>query len=250
MNEHLQPVLVEYPVPSTAPPALRQRPLLTSKFIVAIDFGTTFTGVAWGHFDGSTSVDGHSSNTKWLAERVFIYKKWPGSSNAYAEKTPTVISYASKQPTWGGKVRSHHKLQVSWFKLGLDPENVRDVFGLEDGVVGLVPELHRSALDVTADFLTQVNQHIKVKALADAFGEGFPATQGKMYMLTVPDIWSDRAKDLTHQAAMKAGIPVGRMVLVTEPEAAALFASMAGDQVDLEKHDAFVICDAGGRTVV
>ena len=57
-NEHLQSAPVEQPVSWNFPPAPRRRPLLhaTSKFIVAIDFGTTFTGVAWGYFLGSSSL--------------------------------------------------------------------------------------------------------------------------------------------------------------------------------------------------
>jgi molecular chaperone DnaK (HSP70) len=237
-------------LPSSPLQAPRRRPLLTSKFIVAIDFGTTFTGVAWGHFHGSTNLDARSPNAKVLAEKIFVYKKWPGNANAYAEKTPSVISYG-QHPSWGGKVKPHHKLQVARFKLGLDPEKVRDVFGLGgDGVLGLVPALDKTAVDVSADFLTHVNRHIETEALPDAFGEGFLAAQSKMYVITVPAIWSDRAKALTRQAAARAGIPKERLVLVTEPEAAALYCATAGDQVDLVKGDSFIICDAGGGTVV
>src|SRR5271156_3255918 len=209
--------------------------LLSSKFIVAIDFGTTFTGVAWGHFAGSTDLDGGSTNTKILAERIFVHKEWPGTSRSYAEKTPTIISYATSPPTWGSKVRPQHKPQVSRFKLGLDPEKVRDVFQMEGGggMVGLVPGLGtRSAVEVTGDFLTQLNRYLETEALPNAFGAGFLAAQSKLYVMTVPAIWSDRAKDLTRQAAARAGIPKERLILVTEPEAAAFFCATVGDQLD------------------
>lgn len=89
-------------------------------------------------------------------------------------------------------------------------------------------------------------------------------------VLTVPAIWSPAAKDKTLQAARIAGMP-GNIRLVTEPEAAAL--ATLKDKAEenslkvLQKFppsrrveslmwntdkvgDAFVVCDAGGGTVV
>jgi Hsp70 protein len=117
-------------------------------------------------------------------------------------------------------------------------------------VRGLVPALNKNALDVCADFLTQVHRYIETEALPDALGEAFLAAQSKSYVITVPAIWTDRAKDLTRQAASRAGIPEDKLILVTEPEAAALYSATTGDQLDLQVGDSFIICDAGGGTVV
>jgi molecular chaperone DnaK (HSP70) len=231
----------------------RPRSPLSSKFVIAIEFGTTYTGVGWGVFTGSTGLEGHLSDARTLIEKIFINKKWPGQQSFFSEKTPTVISYATNPPTWGYAVRSQHKLQVSRFNLGLeDPKRVRDVYGLESGnlVQGLVPALNKSAVDVSADFLTQVNLYINTVALPRAFGEHFLAAQRISYVMTVPAIWSDRAKDLTRRAASRAGIPQDELILVTELEATALLCATTGDQLDLEVDDCFIICDAGEGTVV
>jgi molecular chaperone DnaK (HSP70) len=233
-------------------PVARPRPLSTSKFIIAIDFGTTYTGVAWGHFADSNSPE-DLPNARTLADKIFVLRKWPGPSTASTEKTPSVISYATSPPTWGAKlekVRSQHKPRISRFKLGLDPERVRHVFGQRNLVEGLVPSLNKTSVDVCADFLTLVNRYIETTALPDAFGEAFLEAQSKSYVITVPAIWSDRAKDLTRQAAGRAGIPLDKLILVTEPEAAALYSATTGEQLDLEINDTFIICDAGGGTVV
>jgi len=70
------------------------------------------------------------------------------------------------------------------------------------------------------------------------------------YVITVPAIWSDKAKDLTRQAAIAAGILGKKLTLITEPEAAALFCASLCQEVDLQEGDRFLICDAGGGTVV
>lgn len=77
------------------------------------------------------------------------------------------------------------------------------------------------------------------------------------YSLTVPTIWSDRTKKYMRDAAVMAEIirdydhPC-RLMLVNEPEAAAIFYTKSPDFVDKfqgkEKMCALV-CDAGGGTV-
>lgn len=67
-------------------------------------------------------------------------------------------------------------------------------------------------------------------------------------------MWSDRAKAITREAAVQAGI-IGvedhrdRLTLISEPEAAALYCEKKCEQFDLKHGDRFMICDAGGGTV-
>lgn len=73
------------------------------------------------------------------------------------------------------------------------------------------------------------------------------------YCLTVPALWSDKAKHTMRQAAIRAGLiqpsdPSDRLVLVSEPEAAALYCQESMD-VQLNKGDRILVCDAGGGTV-
>lgn len=99
--------------------------------IIGIDFGTTFTGVAYA-FAGKTTTD----KTK-IAEKVVVIKKWPKSEDK--EKIPTVLSYANVPgigsgnpgrvegggnpgPQWG-KIKMTDEPRVAHFKLGLQ-ENV------------------------------------------------------------------------------------------------------------------------------
>ena len=90
--------------------------------VIGIDFGTTFTGVAYAH----TGTAQSSSNAISIADKVVIIRAWPSASSHYAEKTPTVLSYNTSPPSWGGKVRPSDDPQVAHFKLGLQ-ENVGDI---------------------------------------------------------------------------------------------------------------------------
>jgi molecular chaperone DnaK (HSP70) len=68
------------------------------------------------------------------------------------------------------------------------------------------------------------------------------------FVLTVPAIWTDKAKELTVQAATRAGME--NLVLMTEPEAAATYCATLCAETDLREGDIFLVCDAGGGTVV
>ncbi|CEL07319.1 hypothetical protein ASPCAL10479 [Aspergillus calidoustus] len=69
------------------------------------------------------------------------------------------------------------------------------------------------------------------------------------FVLTVPAVWSDKAKDATLRAAIKAGAPAQGISLVSEPEAAALYTLRAIQPCLIARNDVFIVCDAGGGTV-
>ncbi|KAF9437622.1 Heat shock 70 kDa protein 12A [Entomortierella beljakovae] len=85
------------------------------------------------------------------------------------------------------------------------------------------------------------------------FGPSFSQKKFR-YCLTIPAIWSDRAKDVMRKAAIRANLiteadHMDRLTLVSEPEAAALYCEKACDKYDVKHGEQFMICDAGGGTV-
>lgn len=67
-------------------------------------------------------------------------------------------------------------------------------------------------------------------------------------------MWNDHAKALMRQAALQAGMitpldPPHRLLLISEPEAAALYCEKKCDQFQIGHGQRFMICDAGGGTV-
>jgi molecular chaperone DnaK (HSP70) len=70
------------------------------------------------------------------------------------------------------------------------------------------------------------------------------------FCLTVPAIWSEVAKEKTLKACKTAGVKTkADILLVSEPEAAAIYALHGLDPHGLAIGDSFVLCDAGGGTV-
>ena len=224
----------------------------TSNLVIAIDFGTTFTGVAYAHSNvGATGPAPPSLYPNRVAENINVIKTWPAQNRQYAEKTPSLIAYNTVPPTWGGCVRAKHDKKFSNFKLALEPK-VKNHYGAGGGelTLGANSDLDKDLTDVTADYLSCVHKFVNEVYLPNQFGAEFLKNQQKLYFITVPAIWSDLAKALTRQAAARAGIPDDRLFLVTEPEAAALFCATTCEEVDLRDGDRFLVCDAGGGTVV
>lgn len=73
------------------------------------------------------------------------------------------------------------------------------------------------------------------------------------YVLTVPAVWSDKARATTLEAAIAAGLGgkdnAGGLHLITEPEGAAEYALRSLRPNTLKEGDCFTVCDAGGGTV-
>lgn len=226
----------------------------SEKFVIGVDFGTTFTGFAFYHL-GTGAENNDELSAQRIGENTRVIREWPNLTSAYTEKTPTIIAYNRDPPTWGGSVRSHHEPQIDHFKLGLEPSVVR-YFGFDpsDNWLGFGkhPQIpNKDPVDFSTDFLSCVHKWVRESYLPSKFSETFFSTQEFTYIVTVPAIWSDTAKDLTRQAASQAfNIPNDKLTLVTEPEAAALYCATMCREVGLSDGDQFIVCDAGGGTVV
>lgn len=65
-------------------------------------------------------------------------------------------------------------------------------------------------------------------------------------------MWSDKSKHIMRDAAIQAGIINAsdhrdRLMLISEPEAAALYCEKTCDKFTMEHGEEFMICDAGGN---
>jgi molecular chaperone DnaK (HSP70) len=70
--------------------------------------------------------------------------------------------------------------------------------------------------------------------------------------LKVPAMWSDKSKQIMREAAIKANIisasdHTDRLMLISEPEAAALYCEKTCDRFNMVNGDEFMVCDAGGK---
>ncbi|ORZ18357.1 hypothetical protein BCR41DRAFT_352236 [Lobosporangium transversale] len=207
--------------------------------LVAIDFGTTFSGVAYAFKSNGDVIE---------------MTTWPQQANLYG-KVPTVSAYSKendKMHSWGYAAKAAMLTPAS---RNLDLLQKFKLF-LDNDLAPYLPPLPRTInpQNAISDYLRALHTH--------AIGEIFKNTAGGVvfdqshiqYCLTVPAMWTDAAKGVMRQTAIQAGLiqpsdPAHRLLLVSEPEAAAMYCEKKCEQFNLRHGDRFMICDAGGGTV-
>ncbi|RDW66734.1 hypothetical protein BP5796_09483 [Coleophoma crateriformis] len=205
---------------------------------IGIDFGTTFSGVAYALSNKPKAIEVISD---WESEI---------DHNSDSAKVPSKISYSEdgNVVSWGF---DHDPLdkQFSWFKLLLSKETAeqrRDILGSMEADMKF---LQKDPVDVVADYLNRLWEHAS-EVFKGKLGEYLFECLPIQLVLTVPAVWDHAAQELTRMAAKKAGL-VSRanieLTLVSEPEAAARY--ILNDSIGLNVVDSFVLCDAGGGTV-
>ncbi|EPE33223.1 Actin-like ATPase [Glarea lozoyensis ATCC 20868] len=204
------------------------------RLIVGFDFGTTFSGVAFA-FNSGDKPDVHS------------IVDWPGIEGFPQPKVPTIIKYDDSDKskfTWGAQ--THAANPIVGIKLLLDPSQPRPPYLPDSNAQDDLDEIGKPAVTVAADYLAALYKHA-MERIKTSVPTDYLAKCKKEYVLSVPAVWSDKAKDLTLKAAKQAGIhPV---TLIKEPEAAALYTLYTQKDKSLAVDDAIVIVDAGGGTV-
>ncbi|KAF4636895.1 hypothetical protein G7Y89_g1184 [Cudoniella acicularis] len=196
------------------------------KIIVGIDFGTTFSGVAWAE----TRRSDHQT----------IIETWPSGLETQegmsSPKVPTELRYTAAGVEWGFQIPALVE-RHQWFKLGLSERQQ-------------VASGQKSSEELTIDYLQRLCEHL-MYTLQQKLGESILRTIPLEFCLTVPAIWSEVAKEKTLAACKQAGLNTTQsdILLVSEPEAAAIYALHGLDPHGLKIGDSFVLCDAGGGTV-
>ncbi|EHK40875.1 uncharacterized protein TrAtP1_004241 [Trichoderma atroviride] len=216
---------------------------------LGIDFGTTYSGVAWAI---STRPANINMITSWDSAKYHCSDK---------EKTPSIMSYEQNgKVLWGYSV-SDKKSSIEWSKLCLldeddIPNDVSHSTQLQAAQAALKQQ-RKSVVDVISDYLRHLWKHSIINIRRAIGGQLVDLCRFKV-VATIPAIWPIYAQMRMHEAIEKAGIlstrKAGQTILefLPEPEAAAL-ATLKGistyNQANMEVGDHFVVCDAGGGTV-
>ncbi|XXG97656.1 hypothetical protein Hte_003963 [Hypoxylon texense] len=204
--------------------------------IIALDFGTTYSGIAYAF----TNDPG----------QIYTIDSWPGADGRISPKTPTAIQYIY-QPSnlikWGYQLDQTLTDKIVELKSLLNPDQDRPSWIPIDRKAE-TDQLPKSIDDVVADYVASLFNYALAQ-IREAYMKlrGENLKMKRKYVLTVPGFWSDSAKARIERAVRKAGIsPVD---MITEPEAAALYTLHDMKDKRLKNGDAIVICDAGGGTV-
>ncbi|KAG2203902.1 hypothetical protein INT47_007485 [Mucor saturninus] len=201
----------------------------------------------YSHYTHVIGIDFGTSFSKWYYEATL-----PGDPVIF-DKTimqiPTLSLYDQRlheQKLWGTEAyRNYYSSENSGklltrFKLFLNELNYEGFDEL-------------TAINAIASYLKALHENI-LQTMAKKYGKEDTVFR---YCLTVPTIWSDKTKKSMRDAAVLAGIikthdhPC-RLMLVNEPEAAAMFYTK--DPYFVEKFPKkkiirALVCDAGGGTV-
>ena len=103
--------------------------------------------------------------------------------------------------------------------------------------------------NLTTEYLRALRSHAEQMVLRNVINAAFRSTQ-REYVITVPAVWAEKARDLTAKCAVNAGMgSEDKLHIVSEPEAAAIYAISKFREInsgELKVGDTFVLCDAGG----
>ena len=184
-----------------------------------------------------------------------LVTEWPGlSSNAANEKVPSRVSYDPDGAVkYGNEIRHNHKFDVhSCMKLKLDQNTTDLARELEDLHFGANGHSRHDVVALCASYLSRLRADAE-ESMRQRYGSKTYGSVRKELVVTVPAVWSERAKDLTMKALERSGWQPDKSTLVTEPEAAAMFTlkqMMEGpSRSEFDVGNTFIICDAGGGTV-
>lgn len=203
-----------------------------------------YSGAAW-----ATAAD-------FQADQINLITSWPGTGREEG-KAPTELFYEDTRLMWGYEIPSDAD-PIRWFKLLLLREedlasDLRDSEFLLRGRK-MLRESEKTAVNLIADYLRALWRHV-LDTIQKARGKSVVEGLSFNVVITVPAIWKDYARQGMEEAAREAGIldtrPAGptTFTFAPEPEAAAL-ASICESGRKVEAGNVFVICDAGGGTVV
>ncbi|KAK6541982.1 hypothetical protein TWF694_007755 [Orbilia ellipsospora] len=200
------------------------------KIIVGLDFGTTYSGLAY-------------ADTTPGEPQISIIQNWPSCGNRAISQVPTEIAYdpaATTEFSWGYDIQPSLTI-LKWFKLFLEypDDQIKEMIELPPG---------KSILDVTSDFLGAVYRHAMAQLYQQRGKAVMDITQVD-FVLTIPAVWNEQACARTKLAAERAGFTRNHtMNMCTEPEAAALY-TLRSAETAANIGDKIIVCDAGGGTV-
>ncbi|TGO27007.1 hypothetical protein BPAE_0049g00340 [Botrytis paeoniae] len=213
--------------------------------IVGIDFGQTYTGVVWSNLS-------NTNPTKSIQE-------WPGlPPDSVETKVPTTIAYSRNsngrhETVWGfscdpddeyhefARVHEHFKIYLDQHSLDLARKGgVRDM-----------PETVDEAKYLVTDYLHQIYKHVKlcIEAITGSWKE-----KRIEFVFSLPTTWDaldtvNRFNEAISAAGFTSQNPDkhSAKLELTEAEAAAVY-FVTNSEIELEKGDIILICDAGGGT--
>ncbi|KAL3851684.1 hypothetical protein ACJMK2_015411 [Sinanodonta woodiana] len=227
------------------------------KLVVAIDFGTYNSGYAFQYrsdYENERTTTIHVS--EWQAPRMVTHKI---PTCILLRPDESVDSFGYEAQMRFANLEQEKEDYIDWFffsffKMKLHQcQDLSEKTDLESAFGSTLP-----AIFVFSKAIEYMKKHF-IDSLSTS-GLSYPENE-TLWVLTVPAIWSDQAKQFMRKAAEKAGILSDKLVLALEPEAAAIFCSqISAQQMEIQGTDGkhrhvavpgstVMVVDLGGGTV-
>ncbi|KAL4982662.1 hypothetical protein BDW68DRAFT_182336 [Aspergillus falconensis] len=242
---------------STSKP--QPRPLAPrTKFIIGLDYGTTFSSVSYVKFDSA------SPPRTLRGEQINSVTNWPGvnSRERNIPEVPSESWYLDDRFYWGYGARQgvvaiddnnlNYKNRIIQYAKLLLPGNQKETRGPREELRRTLVRARKDEIEVIKDYLRQVLKHSK-EFLKER--EGLSGECEVELVFCVPAGWTAKVirtmqeilLDIAHE--LDLGILATPFVL-NEPEAAAAYILEACSGSErLSTEEVFMVCDAGGGTV-
>ena len=134
---------------------------------------------------------------KWIRSRL---TSRTGAEGEAAPKIPTLINYTGadgKKFAWGASVDRMQE-NIVGVKLMLDPAQERPLYLPTSNMKRTMRKLPKPAVNIAADFIGAVYNHA-LGEIAKVVPKDYFAICQRQYVLSVPAVWSDKAKNATLQ---------------------------------------------------
>ncbi|XP_052794653.1 heat shock 70 kDa protein 12A-like [Mya arenaria] len=215
--------------------------------VAAVDFGTTYSGYAFSlKHDYTKDPLKISVNQAWTA----------GSMALTSYKAPTVVLFNERKEfhSFGYEAEDmyselamdgeHHNWYFfKRFKMRLHKEKVLRDMSIDDAKGRSLPAML---------VFQEVIRYLKGHMLETLKKRGTMIENKDIHwVLTVPAIWRDAAKQFMRESACKAEIEGGQLTVALEPEAASLFCQLLPtDKVSSTIGTSFAVASAGSKYMV
>lgn len=222
--------------------------------VAAIDCGTTYSGYAFSTFDQYKKKTTDCCTGVWSAESGGL-QSLKTSSCILFDKYENFDSFGFKAETkyadFALENKHHDWLFFERFKMNLYQQNGlkrRFALGAENGK-------QMDAMKVFSETIKFLKKHLIKQCKLRV---PFVVEEDIQYVITVPAIWTDPAKQFMREAAENAGIKKDKLLIALEAETASLcckqlfFDKMVGS---VRGYDVFspgstnIVLDAGGGTI-
>ena len=143
-------------------------------------------------------------------------KEWPGSSKSVS-KCPTVIKYTNRHEfKWGYELDRTIEEKIVGIKLLLDPDQKRPLFDTAGAAAtkAEIAKLGKPPVDIASDYISAIYNHA-LRVIAGKVPKAYLDMLDKYFVLSVPAVWSDKAKDTTLRVCRSAKTDGSEMRLTT-----------------------------------